>query len=54
MGLLSTVQYKNTSKILLEMAANLELAGLGCFLAPKFVLSAVRYSVEPEFIHSVL
>ena len=28
------------------MPASLELAGLGRFLAPKFVLSAVRYSVE--------
>ena len=28
------------------MPARLELAGLGRFLAPEFVLSAVRYSVE--------
>ena len=34
------------------MPASLELSGLGRFPAPKFVLSAVRCSVEPEFIHS--
>ena len=48
MGLLSTVQYK----ILLKCYLRWLLGFRGRFLAPKFVLSVVRYSVEPEFIHS--
>ena len=52
--ILSTVQYKNLLEVAPNYfdAASLELESLGRFLAPKFVLSAVCYSVEPEFIQS--